>query len=87
MNPEGTEVTKEANEQYYSGSREVETYSGRKKKKNTKTVVRSRLNRKFDLHVGGEVYTFAPYESKRLPKRVVNHPDFIRQRDKLLVKE
>ena len=43
-------------------------------------------NRKFDLKIGREYYTFLGREAKKVPKSVITHPDFIQQEKYFVIK-
>lgn len=49
-----------------------------------KIPVTFRGNRKYDLHIGREMVTFLSRETKEIPKKWLNHPDWI-QAKKLFV--
>lgn len=42
-------------------------------------------NRTFDLHIGRIVYRFEGRQKKRLPKSILNHPDWTNQIARLFV--
>lgn len=49
-----------------------------------KIPVTFRGNRKYDLHIGREMITFLSRETKEIPKKWLNHPDWL-QAKKLFV--
>lgn len=45
-----------------------------------------RQNRTYDLHIGRDVYTFHGMESKRIPKHLLLHSDFLQASEYFVVK-
>lgn len=61
--------------------------SPERKKEPVKTVtITFRENRSFDLHIGREIFTFGPRETKPFPVEYLKHRDFIQQKSKFIVK-
>ena len=44
-------------------------------------------NRKKDLHIGKDVYTFYGASKMIVPRSVIEHPDFESQKEEFLIKE
>lgn len=68
---------------------ESEKKSEKKETKKAKGYdVTFRQNRRFELYVGREMFTFDPNErSMTLPEDIVEHPDFIKVEEMFTVKE
>jgi hypothetical protein len=49
-------------------------------------TVTFRENRSFDLHVGREIITFGPRETKPIPVTWLKHRDFLQQQSKFVIK-
>lgn len=54
-------------------------------KKKKKIPVKSRLNRKYDLHIGREMITFKSLEQKDIPYEWLKHPDWMREQNNFII--
>lgn len=46
------------------------------KEKPDEVLITFQQNRRFELHVAGDMIIFGPYESKALPRKIIKNPDF-----------